>query len=359
MRAWIGIGVVLALRSLGACGGGGAAADAGDPFAGTAELSVVVPTTGRVYVNLATPAVVVPAGDAHASAEWDLAFEGYDVFTNSGPSGAGKGAAFGPLSTVEFLGSKAPSVPFLQSDKTGGPLLDWYAYDGTAHVLYSRYHVYGVSRGESLWKVQILAYYGERNAAPVGALYKVRYADLVVAGAAREVEIDGTAGGVQAAASSPSGCLDLSTGVVSMLTVADAQASTAWDLCFRRDTVSVNGEAGGTRGVGAFDLQAAATAEEKLTDVSARTPDGEKAAFDAVTSAAFAGAVFRGDHVVSAFERGHWLVPSADPPQPDDAAWLVVDASGQHKFLVSFSSFEGATASSPGTVVMHIKPVSG
>ena len=44
---------------------------------------------------------------------------------------------------------------------------------------------------------------------------------------------------------------------------------------------------------------------------------------------------------------------------PLQQAWLVVDASGQHKFLVGFSNFKNATTSSPGTVVMHFKPVSG
>jgi hypothetical protein len=354
----------LILVALGAvvvgCGGGGGTPDAGDPFAGTTELRVDVPATGRVYVSLATPAVVTPDGDAHASPAWDLAFEGWDVFTNSGPSGAGKGAAFGPLSTTAFLSQSAPSVPFLQSDKTGGPLLDWYAYDGTAHVLYSRFHVYGVKRGESLWKLQVLAYYGERNNAPVGALYRIRYTAL--AGGApdvRELEIDGTAGGVQAAATSPSGCVDLATGAVTPLLVADAQTSSAWDLCFRRDTISVNGEAGGPRGVGAVDLQAAETRDEKLEDVAARTAAGTRAAFDDATMAAFAGAAFRGDHVVSAFERGRWLDTSVTPPRPEDAAWLVVDAAGGRKFLVSFSNFENPTASSPGTVVMHIKPVNG
>jgi hypothetical protein len=359
MRTTMLVALVAVLCGTAACGGGAGPAAAADPFAGTTELRVDVPASGRVFVSLASPAVVTPEGDARTSPAWDLAFEGWDVFTNSGPSGAGKGAGFGPLSTTAFLSQAAPSVPFLQSDKTGGPLLDWYAYDGTAHVLYSRFHVYGVRRGDSAWKLQILAYYGERNNAPVGAIYRVRYAALAGPADVHELEIDGTAGGVQAAATSPSGCVDLATGTVSMLVPAEAQASSAWDLCFRRDTISVNGEAGGPRGVGAVDLQAAATRDEKLADVSARTAADQRAAFDAATADAFAGAAFRGDHVVSAFERGRWLDTTASPPRPEDAAWLVVDAAGGRKFLVSFSSFENSTAQSPGTVVMHIKPVSG
>ena len=53
------------------------------------ELRVPVPDSGRVYVKLAPPSIVTPAGDPKASREWDLAFEGFDVFTNSGVSGGG------------------------------------------------------------------------------------------------------------------------------------------------------------------------------------------------------------------------------------------------------------------------------
>jgi hypothetical protein len=352
------LAVFLAVLGGSACGAGGGAPGKGEPGGRTVDLPIAVPPTGRVYVNLRAPGVVVPAGEPQTSHDWDLAFEGYELFTNSGPSGAGKGGAFGPLSRDEFLSNATPEVPFLQPDKTGGALLDWYAYDGAAHVLYSRFHVYGVKTAEKVWKFQVLAYYGERSNAPVGALYRVRYAGLEAPASegVRELEVDGTAGGVQAAATAPSGCLDLATGTVKMLTVTDAQASVDWDLCFRRDAISVNGEAGGPGDVGAVDLQADLTAGETTDEVSLRTPESEQATFDVVTPSSLAAATFRGDHVVSAFERGRWLDTTTAPPRPRDAAWLVVDASGQHKFLISFL-FEQSTASSPGTVVLHIKPV--
>jgi len=350
-----------AVSDAGALDGGSSTGPDAGLLDGTAELRVPVPSTGRAYVNLAAPAVITPSGDAGAPSRWDLAFEGYGVFTNGGASGAGQGGAFGPLDLSTFASDTAPAVPFITADATGGAFVDWYAYDGTTHVLYSRFHVYGVKRGARLWKVQVLSYYGLQDNAPTSAIFRVRYAELTSGvGETQTVTVDGTAGGLSSPASAPSGCLSLATGQVSMLTDADAQSQTTWDLCFRRDAISVNGEAGGPGEVGAVDLQAAQTAGEPLAAVEAETADGEQPRFDGVDAASFAGAVFRGDHVVSAFESGGWLDAAQSPPAPAPGqAWLVVDASGQHTFLVTFSTFQNATTSSPGTVVMHLKPVSG
>jgi len=143
---------------------------------------------------------------------------------------------------------------------------------------------------------------------------------------------------------------------VTQLPPAEARSSVEWDLCFRRDSISVNGEVGGPRGVGAIDLQAAETSTEQLPAVQKETADSTLARFSEVTRASFSGLRFRGDHVVSAFETGAWL-EAVSPPAPARAAWLVREASGERQFLVAFSSFRQPTASSPGTVVTHIKPV--
>lgn len=329
-----------------------------DFYAGTTELEIPVPETGRVYVHLATPSVVSPSGDPQSSSEWDLAFEGYAIHTNSGPSGNGQGGAFGPLEPATFLDDGEPEVPFISPDKAGGAFVDWYDYDETTHVLYSRFHVYGVKRDDRLWKVQIITYYGELLNAPTSALYQVRYAEITSgSGATQTLQVDGTAGGLSAPAGAPSGCLSLDSGAVSQLPVTQAQASTHWDLCFRRDAISVNGERGGPGSVSAVDLEADQTEGEQLAQSKAKTADSEQALFDGVNAASFARATFRGDHVVSAFETGGWLDDPQSPTAPTGQAWLVVDASGQRKFLVAFSAFQNATASSPGTVVAHIKPV--
>ena len=325
-------------------------------YAETSELAVPVPEMGRVYVKLDGPSIVVPSADPARSSDWDLAFEGYGIYTNSGPSGSGKGAAFGQLDIFALLDDTAPTVPFLSPDKASGALGDWYAYDGASHAIYSRFHVYGVQNAERLWKLQILSYYSELDNAPVSALYQVRYAELGdgVAGT-QALQIDGTAGGLSGAADAPSGCLDLASGQVLKLAPADARASSDWDLCFRRDSISVNGEAGGPRGVGAFDLQAADTSNELLADVQQRTAPSTASQFDGIAASDFAGATFRGDHVVSAFETGAWVVSDSSPRRPARSSWLVTDASGAHQFLVAFSAFQDPTAAAPGTVMMHVK----
>ncbi|MEO8901115.1 MAG: HmuY family protein, partial [Polyangiaceae bacterium] len=187
-------------------------------YASTTELDVPVPDTGRVYVKLEGPAIVDPKTPADSS-DWDLAFEGFNVYTNSGPSGTAQGSAFGPLDIVTLEDEATPTVPFLSPDKTGGAFADWYAYDGTSHALYSRFHVYGVKSGGALWKAQVLSYYAAQDNAPVSALYQFRYAQLGdPVGTTRTIQVDGTADGLGGAADSPSGCLDLATGTISKLT---------------------------------------------------------------------------------------------------------------------------------------------
>lgn len=371
MRTTLDIALVTSALVLAACSDSAAKSDAGSvPDAGAVtdaggssvfetgtELRVPVPATGRVYVKLAPPALVSPGADPKTSAAWDLAFEGLDVFTNSGPSGSGSAAAFGPLDAITFLGDEAPVVPFLSPDKAGGAFLDWYAYEGSTHALWSRYHVYGVAEGTRLWKVQILGYYGQRDGATIPGLYKVRYAELTAAGAGptQEIDIDGSAGGAAAPATTPSECLDLASGAKVMLGAEAARLSSAWHLCFRRASISVNGEMGGPRGIGAVDLEAAAVAGETVAAVQTRTSQTERAKFDATTRVSFDGKALRGDRIVSAFGDA-WLDTTKTPLAPADAAWLVMDAAGKQKLRVGFSSFEGPTTTSPGTVVMRIKP---
>lgn len=333
------------------------AADAGRGDDGTHELEVVVPEAGRVYVQLAEPKLVT-VSEPSDSQDWDLAFENYDVFTNSGPSGSGQGAAFGQLYLSTLQRDTTPEVPFLARDKPGGAFLDWYAYDGKNHALFSRFHVYGVRRGELSWKIQISSYYSEQDHAPLSGLYQIRYAALADSvGATQTLQLDGTAGGIAGTADAPSGCLDLESGTVTMLAPALARESQDWDVCFRRDSISVNGEVGGPRGVGAVDLQASETSAETLAGIQAETEDEALVRFDAVTLASLGGKQLRGDHVVSAFDTGAWLVPGSNPRAPAQAAWLVQDAAGKQNFLIALSAFREPSTSSPGTIVMHAKPV--
>jgi hypothetical protein len=326
------------------------------------ELRVPVPESGRVYVELSSATVATVTGDPKSSLDWDLAFEGFDVFTNSGVSGGGRAGAFGPHDAVVFIGDTAPQSPFISSDKAGGAFLNWYAYAGApSHALFSRFHVVGVRDGDRMWKVQVLGYYGLRDGASVPALYRVRWAELTASGASPTNELsdlDGTAGGAQALETAESECLDLATGARSKHTPASARASKDWHLCFRRATISVNGEIGGPRGVTAVDLFSEQTATESVATLEKLTAESELAKFDAVTRASFDGKAFRGDRVVSGFG-DTWIDRTASPLAPAYAAYLVVGADGQQKFLVAFAAFEAPTTTSPGTVVMRIKPVKG
>lgn len=335
-------------------------ADAGDSFTTGQEVRVTVPATGRAYVKLASPAGPVTPADPKADLTWDLAFEGLEVYTNSGSSGPGGASSFGPLDAVAFLDDTAPTVPFQMSDRTGGAFLRWYFYEGApSHALQSRMHVYGVKDGTKFYKVQVLGYYGDRDGAPVSALYRIRWAEVTPQGIGpvkELVNIDGTAGGPTGAADAPSECVDLGTGTKTMLSPAAARASSAWHLCFRRQDISVNGESGGPRGVGAVDLDADKTAGETLTQVLNRTPESELPRFDAVNAQALNGLDYRGDRVVSGFS-GLWITRGSNPPAPAQVAWYVLGGDAKSKYLVGFARFEGATAQSPGTVVMRVKTV--
>lgn len=343
--------------SSGSQGGSATTTTEEDPFAGGAALDVAVADSGRVYVDLDKPAIV------DEKAEWELAFAGAGVFTNGGASGSGKGAAFGPLAAALFLGDEIPEHPFLIEDKLGGAFVDWYKYDGAAHVLYSRYHVYGVRRGGEIHKLQILGYYSEVQGAPVSGIYSVRFArvkDGSVESTTSIDDIDATAGGVSGGDDAPSACFALASAKVLALTPAEAAASSDWDVCLRRSDIAVNGGLGGPGGVEAVDLDRAATAAETIDDVMGRTADSELARFDKVKPADLSDPKlpWRTDGVVSAFTDA-WTEPGGKPLAPAPATWLVAGSGGKKPFLVAFESFTGATDTHPGTVRLRIKQIGG
>jgi hypothetical protein len=333
-----------------------------DQLGGGTAFTVDVPATGRVFVDLdAAAAIDVP--DPTMSFAWDLAFEGWEVFTSGGLSGPGDGSAFGPLDLETFIAGERPAVPFLIDDEAGGAFVRWWAYDGSQHVIFSRFHVYGVRDAQSrLFKVQIITFYGEVQGAPVSAIYQVRWAEVTETGSGATQlisDLDATAGGVDAPPTAPSGCLDLATGMPLMLTPDEALASTAWHLCFRRDSISVNGELGGPGGVTAVDVDAASlSVEEPVEQVKLLTSESELPRFDAtdhdkLTDPAL---VYRGDRILSAFGT-RWYDASKDPREPRQVSWLVVTSDGEGMFLLAFEKFEGANAETPGRMHLRIKRV--
>ena len=206
----------------------------------------------------------------------------------------------------------------------------------------------------------MLSYYGELQGAPVSALFQIRYAEVSKGDVGATMTLKGInafAGGTNAPPDAQSGCVDLGTGAMVPLTPAEALASSAWHLCFRRDKISVNGGLGGPRGVVAVDLQASQTESEKVDDIKKKTDASEQAAFDGVSSATLSDPklAYNGDRVLSAFT-DHWLDPTASPAAPaKDATWLAVAADGVSKHRLLFDHFEGATSASPGTVALTVK----
>lgn len=336
-------------------GGGGAS----QPEDGVVELGVE--PDRLTFVELSAPAVVEVQDEGRASLAWDLALRGREVFTNGGISGPGNGAGFGPLTAPTFLSDTAPDVPILLKDRAGGAFVDWYDYGGEEHQLFSRYHVYGLRDGERYFKVQILSYYGERLGAPLSALYRVRYAE-VLAGEAGETQeiggIDATAGNDAADDSQSSACLNLDTQRVSALTPAQAADHDDWHLCFRREAIAVNGGLSGPRGVEAVDLHGEQTAQETAQEVQARTDDSERPVFDEVDYATLSaeGLSWATDGVVTAFAQ-RWLEPGSDPLALSDTVWLVLAADGASKYLMKFESLSGDLGNEPATLSVRAKAV--
>ena len=354
---------VLALALLASLGcsedvGGGEGGAGGTAPASYATVTIPVSADDTTYVSLSAPEVVSVADPATSSA-WDLAFRGWEVFTNSGLSGPGSGGAFGPLGPLDF-DEPRPPVPFVVEDETAGAFWRWWAYDGNGHLIYSRYHVYGVRQAGTYWKVQVLGYYGEDLGAPVTALYRVRYAEVSEQGSgptSELLDLDGTAGGVDPPPTAPSGCLDLRTGAVLLLSLAEASASADWHLCFRRDNISVNGELGGPGGVEAVDIdRASLLKDESLEVVKGRTAESELPRFEATDYAVLTDPklVYVGDRITSAFA-ARWFDAATSPPTPTDTSWFVVTAGGVDEHMVLFESFDGAAGGSPGQITARVR----
>jgi hypothetical protein len=339
----------------------GAAGNGGGTVLPSGGIELTVGPDSRTFVELATPAVIDVKGTGADSIAWDIALSGHEVFTNGGISGPGNSSAFGPLSAPTYLTDTAPDVPLMLKDRAGGALLDWYDYGGNTHQLFSRYHVYALRDGPRLFKLQVLSYYGEQLGAPVPALYHVRYAEVTDAGIGdvHDVsEIDATAGGSKDDDKQPSGCLDLDTEKITALTPAEAVESAAWQVCFRRESIAINGGLSGPRGMEAVDLEGADTANETEAEIQKRTAASEKKLFDGVDFAGLSdqSLAYRADGVVTAFGQ-RWLEPGTEPLELSNSVWLVIGADGASKYLLRFSGLTGDPAVEQATLTLEAKSV--
>lgn len=325
-------------------------------------LELTVGPDSRSFVELSGPSQVELSGSGADSLAWDLALQGRDVFSNGGVSGPGNSSAFGPLSAPTILSDSAPDTPLLLKDRAGGALLDWYDYGGDTHLLYSRYHVYGLRDGEQLYKLQILSYYADQLGAPISAHYHIRYAQLSAdgeSGETREIdEIDARAGGSKDDRSEPSACLELDSQRISMLTPEQAAESEAWHVCFRRETIAVNGGLSGPRGVAAVDLQASETSDETEAEIQARSAESELALFEGVDGDALSADSlrWREDGVATVFAE-RWLEPGTQPPALSDTVWFVIAADGSGKYLLKFEALSGDPSIEQARLSLRAKSV--
>jgi hypothetical protein len=194
----------------------------------------------------------------------------------------------------------------------------------------------------------------------VSALYRIRYARVSEEsnGQTRElVDIDATAGYPEVSDDKASTCVVLASAETVALTPAEASDSTQWDLCFRRDSVSVNGGAGGPGTVSAVDLEGKGILGESEGETRMRTAESELDAFDAVDFGQLSSPElnYRGDRVVSVFD-DNWFEGSGSKATPTPVSWLVRGADGEREYLLVFRSIEGA-ADAAGRVSMQVREV--
>lgn len=318
------------------------------------SFSIEVRSSDPVYVDLEGRGVVDVERD---SLGWDLRFEGFRVFTNSGPSGPGDGAAFGPSDELDLLFDTVPGVP-LRPDRAVGPLSAWYLYEGG--FIYSRYHLYGVRTATSLWKLQILGYYGGPEA-QASALYQLRYARVTEQGSERTItvrDLDATGGGVHTSGdASLAGCLDLEAGQVRALTRGELTSRQDWHVCFLRNDAFTNGGLSGPGDVTVADLDPGFGLD--VEELAALTAEGELERFEALDYASLSRSDLRyhGDELVASFFDDHWVdAPGADAV-PVPGTFIVRSADGERYYILLCTSIEGASEEAPGTVTFRIKEV--
>jgi hypothetical protein len=190
MRATPALALIAA--ALAACDGGSPT----EPQPSPTATIMVDASAAWAYLALGTPAAPVAVDDAAASAAWDLGFNATAVRVNGGEVGPGgvvalclcqnAGAtdaevlAMTPESELaDFDAVRAADVPAATDPRWSATVFDterWYRYNLAGnHQVSPTFQVYLVRRGDAVYKLQLVGYYG-----PAGETRRItaRYAKL-------------------------------------------------------------------------------------------------------------------------------------------------------------------------------------
>lgn len=244
--------------------------DKGD---GTTQTDVdATSETDYVYFDFESQREVAP-GTPGSSAAWDIAFERFKIKVNGGTSGTGNvavaalpNATFATLTTAPpsgYASDDAPPVP--DGGVTDGGFTagseglifhtgdGWYSYDPVNHVLAPRPIVYVVRSVEGrYYKVQITGYYDQ---AGTPGYLGFRWAPIDAPSGNGTFTVDATS-------ATEWTYVRIASGAV--VTVTSPEASTDWDLAFRRAQIQTNSGTTGS-GVGGAQLQPAGATYDATT----------------------------------------------------------------------------------------------
>ena len=126
-------------------------------FGAIRTLAVDVPATGSVRVSLGDGATTTSA------TAWDLRWDGWTLRANGGVSGSGKAAVASTADAFEAITTAAVDARAYASDRYAGVFATkpWYSYNLLGdHRVSPNFNVYLIKRGETVYKVQLVDYYG-------------------------------------------------------------------------------------------------------------------------------------------------------------------------------------------------------
>ena len=116
---------------------------------------------GPIYLDLAS-------GPVASTANWDLRLSGFEIRLNGGVSGTGGVSAVidesMPFSQITSQYAAFAPPQAYRSDSFGGVFVTspWYRYNitGTDNQIWPNFNVYLIKDGDTVYKVQIISYYG-------------------------------------------------------------------------------------------------------------------------------------------------------------------------------------------------------